>query len=74
MEVEVRLFAGFRGGRFKKRAMDLPAGTVLRDLLQQLEIPEEEVSIPLINGRYSKLDRQLADSDVVSIFPAVGGG
>ena len=74
MEVEVRLFAGFRQGRFNRRAFDLPEGTCLRDVLQQLDIPQEEVSLPLVNGRYSKLDRQLAPGDVFSVFPAVGGG
>lgn len=74
MKVEVRLFAGFRRGRFDKRTMDLPEGASLRDLVRQLEIPEEEVSLPLINGRYGDLDRPLADSDVVSLFPAVAGG
>lgn len=53
MEVEVRLFAGFRQGRFNRRPFDLPEGTCLRDVLQQLDIPQEEVSLPLVNGRYS---------------------
>ena len=74
MKVEVRLFAGFRTGRFGRRTMDLPEGASLRDLVRQLEIPEEEVSLPLINGRYGDLDRRLAGSDVASLFPAVAGG
>ena len=74
MKVEVRLFAGFRTGRFGKRTMELPEGTSLRDLVRQLEIPEEEVALPLINGRYGDLDRRLADSDVAALFPAVAGG
>ena len=74
MDVEVRLFAGFRTGRFKKRTFDLPEGTPLRTVLAQLNIPEKEVSLPLVNGEYSKLDRQLLASDVLSLFPAVGGG
>lgn len=74
MKVEVRLFAGFRRGRFGRQTMDLPEGACLRELVRQLEIPEEEVSLPLINGRYGDLDRRFADSDVVSLFPAVAGG
>jgi len=74
MEVEVRLFALFRVGRFKKRTMDLPEGARLRNVLEELDIPEEQVSLPLVNGRYSKLDRPLSAKDVVSVFPAVGGG
>jgi molybdopterin converting factor small subunit len=74
MQVEVRLFAVFRQGRFNRTEMDLPEGTPLRDLILQLEIPEKEVSLPLVNGQYSPLDRVLAAGDVVALFPAVGGG
>ncbi len=74
MSVEIRLFATFREGRFRKRVMDLPQGTRLREVIRQLEIPEEQVSLPLVNGRYSELDRPLEAHDVVSLFPAVGGG
>ena len=74
MRVEVRLFALFREGRFKRRTIELPEQTPLRHLLEELGILEEEVSIPLVNGRYSNLDRQLCANDVVSVFPAVGGG
>ena len=74
MDVEVRLFAGFRVGRFKRRTLDLPQPTRLRDLVARLDIPEEKVSLRLINGRFSALDQPLAAGDVVSLFPAVGGG
>ena len=74
MKVEVRLFAGFRRGRFARQTMDLPDGASLRDLVRQLGISEEEVSLPLINGRYGGLDRLLSDGDVASLFPAIAGG
>ena len=74
MEVEIRLFAGFRDGRFKRRATTLADGTRLGDVVRELSIPEEEVSLPLVNGEYSPLDRQRRAGDVVSLFPAVGGG
>ena len=74
MKLEVRLFAVFRQGRFNRTTMDLPEGTPLRDLILQLEIPEKEVSLPLVNGQYSPLDRVLAAGDIVALFPAVGGG
>lgn len=74
MEIEVRLFAGLRIGRFRRRNVEVPEGTRLRDVLGILEIPEDEVSLPLINGRYSELDEPLNSDDVLSVFPAVGGG
>ncbi len=74
MKVEVRLFAGFREGRFNRQVMDLPSAATLRDLVGQLGIPEKQVSLPLINGRYSSMDQPLADDDVAALFPAVAGG
>ena len=74
MEEHVRLFAGLRAGRFNRRAMDLADGTRLADLLGELGIPPEQVSLPLVNGRSAKLETPLAEGDVVSLFPAIGGG
>ncbi len=74
MRVEVRLFASFREGRFKKRPMEVPDQTQLGDILRELGISAEDVSLPLINGRYSSLADRVAPDDVVSFFPAVGGG
>ena len=74
MEVEIRLFAGLRDGRFKRRSTTLPDGTRLGEVVRELAIPEEEVSLPLVNGEYSPMDRELHAGDVVSLFPAVGGG
>mgnify|MGYP000689257933 CR=1 FL=1 len=74
MEIEVRLFAGLREGRFKERDLEVPEASRLGDVLRRLDIPEEEVSLPLVNGRYSQMDRILQAGDVLSLFPAVGGG
>ncbi|MFW6189682.1 MAG: MoaD/ThiS family protein [Planctomycetota bacterium] len=74
MEVEVRLFAGLREGRFKRRRIELPEATTLREALSRLDIPAEEVSLPLVNGIYSEMDRELVPDDTLALFPAVGGG
>jgi len=74
VQVEVRLFAVFREGRFKKRLLNLPDGARLGELVRQVEIPPKSVSLSLINGRHSPMDQALQDKDVVALFPAVGGG
>jgi molybdopterin converting factor small subunit len=74
VEIEVRLFAGLRDGRFKKRTVQVRKRARLRDVLADLDIPEEEVGLPLVNGTYSELSVELSRGDVLSIFPAVGGG
>ncbi len=72
--IEVRLFATFRENRFKERRMDFPEDGLLKDLLQQLNISTDEVGILLVSGDSATPDTNLHPGDVVSIFPAIGGG
>ena len=74
MNVEVRLFATLREGRAKRRTMELHDATTLGELVKQLEIAEDDIALPLVNGRFSEFAVELADKDVVSLFPPVGGG
>ena len=74
MVVEVRLFATFREGRFKKREMEFPEVSSLGELLEHLKIAEKEVGILLVNGQNVSAKYKLDPHDVVSIFPPLGGG
>lgn len=74
LKIEVRLFATFRIGREKIQILDMPEGSKIMDVLDILNIKAEEVSILLLNGRDGDAQRMLKDSDVVSMFPPVGGG
>ena len=74
VEIDVKLFATFRNDRFSRQKVDLPDGSRVGDLLRALGIQPGEVAIQLVNGRESPIDRELGAGDVVSLFPAVGGG
>lgn len=74
MQIEIRLFATFREGRFKKEIWELPEGTKVIDILNRLEIKPEEVAILLVNGLDAEPERILKDGDYISLFPPVGGG
>jgi sulfur carrier protein len=74
MDVEVRLFATLRQGRFDRRTLPLPADSRLRELFEQLALDPQDVAIRLVNGREAELDQVLNNADVVSLFPAIGGG
>lgn len=74
MQIEVRLFATLREGRFVKKQVELAAPCPVRELLPLLGICETEVFLCLVNGVHSRLGSILADNDVVSLFPAIGGG
>ncbi len=72
--IEVRLFATFREDRFKERRMDFPEEGLCEDLLGQLDIGVDEAGILLVNGDSATPETKLHAGDVVSIFPAIGGG
>ena len=72
--IEVRLFATLREGRGKIQHLDAGKISVAGDIVNLLEIPAEEVAILLVNGFHQKPEFELKDGDVVSLFPAVGGG
>ncbi|MHC4474302.1 MAG: MoaD/ThiS family protein [Planctomycetota bacterium] len=74
MTVEVRLFATFREGRFDNKQIDLADESPLGDVLQRLKIPKAQVGILLVNGRSASPETKLKVDDVISIFPALGGG
>jgi molybdopterin synthase sulfur carrier subunit len=74
MDIEVRLFATLRQGRFGKKNLAFREGAKVHDVIQQLQIAPAEVSILLVNGQNAQLDHTLRAGDVVSLFPAVGGG
>lgn len=74
MQVKVKLFASLRENREKEGLFDLKQGATPKDVVEYLNIPEKEIALILINGRYQKMDTILQDNDTLSLFPPVGGG
>lgn len=74
MQIKVRLFATLREGRGKEVLLDVPEAATAQDIIDLLQIAKQDVAILLINGRDGKMDTPLSTSDMVSIFPPVGGG
>ena len=72
--VEVRLFAGLRQGREKIYYMEPDSINTVQDIMDRLNIQRSEVNILLINGFHQKPETPVKDEDIVSLFPAVGGG
>ena len=72
--IEVRLFAGLRQGRQKIYQMETDSIKTVQDVMDVLNIHRSEVNILLVNGFHQKPETELKDADVVSLFPAVGGG
>lgn len=74
MRIQSRLFATLREGRGKVVGVELPDGATVADLAAKLAIDRKDIAILLVGGRDAPLDKALADGDIVSIFPPVGGG
>lgn len=74
MRIKVRLFATLREGRGKEVFLEVEKGSTMQELIEILHISKEDVAILLINGRDGDLGHPLIETDVVSIFPPVGGG
>ncbi|MEG6521502.1 MoaD/ThiS family protein [Desulfotomaculum sp. 1211_IL3151] len=78
MQIEVRVYTGlekYTGTRYgEKILINMEENSTTRDIVKQLNIPEEEVFSTLINGLHKTLDTVLQEGDRVAFFPPVGGG
>jgi len=79
MKIRVKLFATFnrfRPGELagKPFEMEVPDSISLKELINRLNIPQEEVKVCFVNGRAQDLEVNLFDGDEVGIFPPIGGG
>ncbi len=74
MQVQVKLFAFFREGRFIKEDRELPEGTSAGKVVDDLGIDREEIGVLMINSRHCQFDTTLQEGDIYAIFPVIGGG
>lgn len=74
MQVNVKLFATLRDGRFKEEKTEIKDNGRVMDVIEKYDLPLEEVAICLVNGRDADNEHVLQNGDTVSLFPPVGGG
>ena len=74
MQVQTRLIGAFRIDRFKEQDNEYPAGTVVKEIVHLLNIPERALGIILINGLPARINDTLKDGDTVALLPILGGG
>lgn len=74
IKITVKLFATLRDGRFKDEIREYAHDASVSDVLRELEIPREEVSLIFVNGRAAGINSKLKEEDTLSLFPPVGGG
>jgi molybdopterin converting factor small subunit len=74
MQIEVRLFATFRLGRFKSEKRAYADATTVEMIIQDLGITDVERGVVLVNGCVTGMDSPLENGDVLSLLPLVSGG
>jgi sulfur carrier protein len=74
MEIEVRLFASFRKGRWKSKYLSLNDHIKIIDILNLLQIKQDDIGMILVNGSYQTTDYELNNGDILALFPPVAGG
>ncbi len=74
IEIEIRLYGSFRIGRFKQETRQIAAGTLVRQVIEGLALPEGQVGIVIVNDCHSGQEHPLQDGDTLSLFPFVAGG
>jgi sulfur-carrier protein len=74
MTLTLKLFATFRNGRFETEQRSYPPGTTVASIVDELQIPQQEIGVLLVSGRHADLTHEPAAGDTVSIFPLLGGG
>lgn len=74
MQVNVKLFATLRDGRFREQKTEIADNGRVLDVIEKYNLPIEEVAICMVNGRDADKEQVLHSGDTVSIFPPVGGG
>ena len=74
MKITVKLVGVFRTDRFKSVVLDLPSGTRVLSVIENLDLPKGLIGIILINGLHSGEQDILKEADFLTILPLLDGG
>jgi len=74
MNVTIKLIGAFRIGRFKEEVREYPSAIFLREVVDELRIPDSLLGIVLINDIHSGVEDALNDGDTVCLLPFIDGG
>ncbi len=79
MRIEIRTFATLavynkHPDIDKNATILIPSGSSVKNLINLLGIPEENIRLIFVNGRHSNSNQVLSEGDRVGLFPPVGGG
>ncbi len=56
------------------RRVEVEGDQSLRDILNEIGVPDSLVAFAFVNGKLERLDYRPADGDVITLQPPVSGG
>ena len=77
IRVKVRAYADLQGYLLEKKeelVIELKGGSIIRDLMEFLKLPQHRVMLILKNEKKAKEEELLCDGDSVYFYPVIGGG
>lgn len=78
MKITIKLFATLRQyiDESKKgtSSLEMPENTKVREVLEQLKIPQDIPKIILVNAKQKTVEEVLYEGDTLSVFPPIAGG
>lgn len=79
MQISVKLLGTYRsklpeGSQNNTCQIDVPPGTVVREVVKKFEIAYDQGNVILLNGHVPEPDQELEEGDVVCILSALAGG
>jgi len=79
MQVEIALYATLSkylppGAEQRKAVIAARDGATAREIMLQLDIPQEYPNVLLVNGKQANSDTVLKDGETLAIFPPLAGG
>ena len=74
MRITVKLFATLLQGRSREEVREVPPGTQVSSVVEDLHLPRKEIKVILVNSRHADLSLELSDGDTLALFPVVDGG
>jgi len=79
LKIDVFLYATLskylpEGSTNRSTVVNLPEGACVRDIIEELGVPEKSVKLIFINGSHARMETSLFENDRVGLFPPVGGG
>ena len=75
INVEIKLFAQYREGRFKSKIKAYSGQIDIKKIVTQLGLDKQSpIGVLMVNSRHVDEDYILKDGDIVALFPKIGGG